>query len=77
MDLFFTMGTMIALVNAALGGAIAALLLQLIVRLPAAPSIAAGLAVGAALLIGALVYQDRRTRPVIENDAPSTAPRRV
>lgn len=58
----FTMASMVAAVNAVLGGALLALGLVVGLGLPPAPSQVAGAIVGIGLLVATLVYERRRIR---------------
>ena len=62
---FFTMASMVIVVNSVVGGAALALLFALAVRAPAPVPIVAGIAAGAILLALSLRYQHRRVTPVV------------
>lgn len=61
----FTMASMIAAVNAVLGGALLALVLTNGIGLPAVVAQIAGAVIGAALLAATLIYERRRVRHAV------------
>jgi hypothetical protein len=62
---FFTMASMVIVVNSVVGGAALALVFALAVRAAAPIPIAVGIAAGAILLVSGLRYQHRRVTPVV------------
>jgi hypothetical protein len=69
-SIFFTMASMILLVNAVLGGAAVTLICALAGGLAAAPAVGVGAAGALATLGLGLAYQSRRLAPLIGRDAP-------
>jgi hypothetical protein len=72
-SVFFTMASMILLVNSVVAGATVALVFALGAGLPVAGAIAAGVVAAVASLALGLLYESRRLAPLIARDAPAGA----
>ena len=72
-SVFFTMASMILLVNSVVGGATMALIFALGAGLPAAGAIAVGVAATVSSLTLGLLYESRRLALLIARDAPAEA----
>jgi hypothetical protein len=72
-SVFFTMASMILLVNSVVAGATVALVFALGAGLPAAGAIAVGVVAAVASLALGLLYESRRLAPLIAGDAPAEA----
>ncbi len=71
-SIFFTMASMIMLVNSVLGGAAVALVCALAFGCPIAIATSVGVAAGLLLVVLNLWYQRRRLAPLIAKSAPDT-----